>query len=159
MSLTIAKDEELGSVASGNLAQQRQQVVGNALGILSHDTSGVGTARVEVSEVGTVPLLKRLASLLGDLSLGVDEVLNDVLNEALCAAVGVGGADRAVLGNRDHVLEAGGITVDGGRRGEDNICDIVLLHGAEKSDGTADVDAVVLEGNLSRLTYGLMSAR
>lgn len=157
--LTIAKDQELGAVASGNLAQQRQQVVRNTLGVLSHDTGGVGTSRVEVSEVGTVPLLKRLAGLLGVLSLGVDEVLDDVLNEALCAAVGVCGSDRAVLGDGNHVGESGGIAVDGGGRGEDNVGDIVLLHGAEERDGTGNIDAVVLEGNLSRLTHSLNESR
>ena len=115
----------------------------------------MGTARVEVAEVGTVPLLEGLASLLEVVALGIDVVGDDILDDGLGAAVGVGGADGAVFGDGDHVLEAGGIAVDGGGGGEDDVGDIVAGHGAHKGDAAADVDAVVLEGNLARLADGL----
>lgn len=104
----------------------------------------MSTARVEVAEQSTVPLLKGLASLLEVVALGVDVVGNDVLNGGLCAAVGVGRADGAILGDGDHVGEAGGIAVDCSRRGENNVADVVAGHGAQERNAAADVDAVVL---------------
>lgn len=148
MVLTVTKDEQLRAIASGNLAQQGQQVEGDTLGVLAHQTAGVGTARIEVSQVGTVPLLKGLASLLCVLSLAVDEVLNDELDGAFGSAVWVGRADGAVLGDGNHVLESSSISVDGRGGREDDVGDIVPLHGAQEGNGAADIDAVVLERNL-----------
>ena len=62
---------------------------------------------------------------------------------ALPISVDVGGADGAVLGDGDHVGDAGGVAVDGGGRGEDDVGDVVFDHGGEEGNGTADVDAVV----------------
>lgn len=115
----------------------------------------MSTAGVEVTEQGTVPLLERLASLLIVASLSVDEVGDDVLNHGLGAAVGVGRADWAVLGDGDHVGDAGSIAVDGGGGGEDNVVDVVALHGAEEGDAATDIDAVVLEGDLAGLADSL----
>lgn len=154
-SRTLAEDQELLALASGNLSEQGEQVEGDALGVLAHDAGGVGAAGVEVAEVGTVPLLVRLAGLLEVVALGVDVVGNDILNDGLGAAVGVGWADGAVLGDGNHVGETSGIAVDGGRGGEDDVGDVVTLHGAQQGDATADIDAVVLEGDLARLANGL----
>ncbi|KAJ6444934.1 LOW QUALITY PROTEIN: putative quinone oxidoreductase [Purpureocillium lavendulum] len=154
---TFAKDEQLVAVARGHLAQQGQQVVGHALGVLAHDAAGVRAAGVEVAQQGAVPLVVGLASLLQVVALGLDEVGDDVLDHRLCAAVRVGRADGAVLGDGDHVGEAGGIAVDGRRGGEDDVGDVVALHGAEEGDAAADVDAVVLERDLTRLADGLDS--
>lgn len=115
----------------------------------------MGTAGVEVSQKGTVPLLVLLTSLLQVVALSVDKVGDDVLNHGLGAAVGVGRPNGAMLGDRDHVGEAGGIAVDGGGGGEDDVVDVVALHGAEKSDAAADIDTVVLEGNLAGLADSL----
>lgn len=82
-------------------------------------------------------------------------VLDNLLNKGLGVAVGVGRADGAVLGDGDHVLEARGVTVDSGRRGEDNVGDVVVLHGLEQRHGAGNVDPVVLEGDLARLADGL----
>jgi hypothetical protein len=152
---TVAKHQQLVAVSGSDLAQQRQQVVRDTLGVLAHDTAGVGAAGVEVPQVGAVPLLKGLVGLLQVLPLRRDEVLDDVLDHGLGAAVRVRGADRAVLGDGDHVLEPGRVTVDRSGRGEDNVGDIVLGHGAEEGDGAADIDAVVLERDLGGLANGL----
>lgn len=152
---TIAKDEELVTVTSSDLAEQRQQVEWDTLGILAHETRGVSTAGVEVAQQSAVPLLKGLASLGEVVTLGVDVVGDEVLNGGLGAAVGVGRANGAVLGDGNHVLEASGVAVDGGRGGENNVGNVVLLHGAEEGDAAADVDAVVLEGDLGGFTDGL----
>lgn len=113
------------------------------------------TARVEVAQQSAVPLLEGLALLLQVSALGVDMVGDDVLNHGLGAAVGVGRANGAVLGDGDHVGESSGIAVDGGGGGEDNVGDIVAGHGLEERDAAADVDAVVLEGDDGRLSNGL----
>ncbi len=137
------------------MAQQRQQVVGDTLGILAHDAAGVSAAGVEVSQQSAVPLLKRLALLLQPVALSVDVVGNDVLNRGLGAAVGVCGANRAVLGDRNHVGESGGIAVDGSGRRKDDVGDVVAGHGANEADAATDVDAVVLERDFARLANGL----
>lgn len=154
---TITEDHQLLALASGNLGKQGEQVVGDTLGVLAHDTAGVGTSGVEVAEQSTVPLLGLglVAGLGGVVALGIDHVGDGGLDGELGVAVGVGGTQRAVLGDGDHVGEAGGITVDGGGAGEDNVGDIVLDHGAQEVDGAVDVDQVVVQGLLAGLANGL----
>lgn len=116
----------------------------------------MGTAGVEVAQVGTVPLLERLVGFLQVLALRADEVFNDVLDERLGAAVRVRRTDRAVFGNGNHVLEPSRIAVHGGRGREDNVGDIMLLHRAQERDGTADIYAVVFERDLGGFTNSLV---
>lgn len=115
----------------------------------------MGTAGVEVSQKRTVPLLERLAGLLQVVALGIDVVGDDILDGGLGAAVGVGRADGAVLGDGNHVGDTRGIAIDGGGRGEDDVGDVVAGHGAEERDAATDVDAVVLERDLGRLADSL----
>lgn len=152
---TITEDKGTLTVASSDLAQQRQQVIRNALRVLAHDTTRVSTARVKVSQQGAVPLLKGLASLLQVVALGIDAVGDDVLDHGLGAAVGVGRTNWAVLGDGDHVGDSASITVNGGRGRKDNVGDVVALTGAKEGNAAANIDAVVLEGNLARLANGL----
>lgn len=153
--LTISVDQELFALARGNLSQQGEQVERNTLRILAHDAAGVRAAGVEVAQQSTVPLLERLALLLQVVALSVDVVGDDVLNHGLGAAVGVGRANGAVLGDGNHVGESSRIAVDGGGRGEDNVGDIVAGHGLEEGDAAADIDAVVLERDHGGLSDGL----
>ena len=60
-----------------------------------------------------------------------------------------------MLGYGYHVRESGGIAIDGRRRGEDDIGDVVLAHRAQERDRAADVDAVVFERYLAGLADGL----
>lgn len=154
---TIAKDHQLLALAGGNLGEQRKQVVGDTLGVLTHDTGWVGTSGVEVTEQSTVPLrsLSLVASLDGVVALGVDHVGDGVLNGELGVTVGVCRAKRALLRDGNHVREASGIAVDGGRAGEDDVGDIVADHRAQEVDGAVDVDHVVVEGLLAGLADGL----
>lgn len=154
-SLTLSVDQELLALACGNLSQQGEQVERNALRILAHDAAGVGTAGVEVAQQSAVPLLERLALLLQVVALSVDVVRDDVLNHGLGAAVGVGRANGAVLGDGDHVGESSRIAVDGGGGGEDNVGDIVAGHGLEEGNAAANIDAVVFERDHGRLSDGL----
>ena len=154
---TVSEDHELLALAGGNLREEGKQVVGNTLGVFTHDTAGVSTSRVEVAEESTVPLLGLglVAGLGGVVALSVDHVGDGGLNGELGVAVGVGGTQRAVLGDGDHVREASGVTVNGGGAGEDNVGDIVLDHGAQEVDGAVDVDQVVVQGLLARFTDSL----
>ena len=118
----------------------------------------MGAGGVEVAQQSGVPLLAffLFALFLCFGALGVDGVGDDALDRRLRAAVHVGGADGAVFGDGDHVLEARGVAVDGGRGGEDDVVDIVLHHRGEEGDGASDVGAVVCEGDLARLANGLV---
>lgn len=154
---TVSENHQLLALAGGDLREEGKKVVGDTLGVLAHDTAGVSTSGVEVAEESTVPLLGLglVAGLGGVVALSVDHVGDGGLNGELGVTVGVGGAQRAVLGDGDHVGEAGGIAVDGGGAGEDNVGDIVLDHGAEEVDGAVDIDQVVVQGLLARFTNGL----
>ena len=102
-------------MSSSNLAQQWQQVERHARRILAHDSAWVRTAWVEVSQESTIPLLKWLPYLLRIGALGLDEICDHQLDRALCPSVRVGGADRAVLRDGDHVGDSSGIAVDSRR--------------------------------------------
>lgn len=117
----------------------------------------MGTSGVEVAEQSAVPLLGfgLVAGLGGIVALSVDHVGDGVLNGELGVTVGVGRAQRALLGDGDHVGEAGGITVDGGGAGEDDVGDVVADHRAQEVDGAVDVDHVVVKRLLARLADGL----
>lgn len=152
--LTVSEDEQLLALASRDLGQQGQQVVRDTLGVLSHDTTGVSTSGVEVTEQSTVPLLGllRLSGLDGVVACRVDDVRDGPLDADLGVSVRVRRSQRALLGDGNHVRETSGITVHGGRAGEDNVGDIVLEHGPEEVDGAVDVDIVVVNGALAGFT-------
>ena len=89
--------------------------------------------RIEVPQEASVPLAR--ACLVVGLSrigaLGVDVIGDHGLGDELCVSVGVGGAEGTLFGNGNHVLEPSGISIDGGRGGIDDVCDIVLLRRAQ----------------------------
>lgn len=75
-------------------------------------------------------------------------VRNDLFNHALCSSIWVCRPNWAVFGDRDHVRYLSRIvTVDGGRRGEDDIGYIVLDHASEEGDCSANIDAIVFDWN------------
>ena len=80
---------------------------------------------------------------------------NDSLVRCFGATIRVGGPNRAVFGDGNHVFEAGGVAVDGSRGREDDVGDIVTCHRAEKADRTVNVRAVVLQRDLARFAYRL----
>lgn len=117
----------------------------------------MGTSGVEVAQQSTVPLLALfLVSGLGSVvTLGVDDIGDCGLDGELGVTVGVGRAQRALLGDGDHVGKAGGITIDGGRAGKDNVVDIVADHGTQEVESSVNVDIVVVQRLLTRLADGL----
>lgn len=112
--LTVTKDQKFVPFSSRYLAKQRQEVVRDTLGVLTHDAAGVSTARVEVAEQSAVPLLEGLARLFGLPPLSLDMIGNDGLDHHLGMTVCVGGANGAALGNGNHARDTGGITIDSG---------------------------------------------
>lgn len=158
MQRTITENEQFLALACRNLRQQREQVVRHSLRILTHDTAGMGAGGVEVAQQRGVPLLSLLGvtGLGGVVALGVDDVRDGGLNREFGVPVGVGGTQGALLGDRNHVREASGIAVDGGRAGEDDIGHIVAEHGAQEADGAVDVDIVVIKGFLAGFADGLV---
>jgi len=117
----------------------------------------VSTSGVEIAQQSAVPLvsLSLVTSLEGVVALSVDHIGDGGLNGELGVSEGVGRAQRAMLGDGDHVGETGSITVDGGRAGEDNVGNVVADHGAQEAEGAVDVDMVVVQGLLARFADGL----
>lgn len=115
----------------------------------------MSTTWVEVAQERGVVLLIWLPCLLGVGALRICVIGDDELDHGLGAAVRVGGADGAVLGDGDHVLPFCGVAVDGGRGGEDDVRDVVFGHAAQEDNGSIDVYAVVFEGLLRGLADSL----
>lgn len=116
----------------------------------------MATSGVEISEQTGVELIAALAGLLRFCALGVDVVGDHGLDAELGVSVRVGGTERAVFGDGDHVGEASGVAVDGRGGRENDVGDVVLGHAAQEAEGAVDVDIVVVEGDLARLADGLV---
>lgn len=110
---------------------------------------------VKVAQQCSIPLLSVLSLLFRVVPLRVDVVGDQSLDCNLGVAVWVGGSERAVFWDGDHVLEAGRIAINCCRGREDDVGDIMAGHGAEESDGTTNVDTVVLDRNFARLANSL----
>ena len=133
----VAKDVYALALADRHLRDVREQVVGDALGVLAHESRGVCPDGVEVAEKDDVPL-------------GVCrvEVGEDLLDHPLGPAIGVGcGLLGALLGERELV----GVAVDRGGAGEDDVLATVVAHHVDEREGVAQVVGVVLDG----LAHGL----
>ena len=76
--------------------------------------------------------------------MSVNEVGDGSLDGELGVSVRVGRTERALFGDGDHIGETSGVAVDGSGAGEDDVVDIVFLHGAEEVEGAVDVDEVVV---------------
>ncbi len=140
---TVAEDEQLLALAYRHLGKQGEEVVGDALRVFAHDTAGMRTCRVEVAKESGVPVVAGLSLLLEVVALGFDVVCDACFDGRLGPAIGVCRADWADFRDGYHVFEAGGIAVDGGGRGEDNVGDIVAGHGGQEADGAIDIGTVV----------------
>jgi hypothetical protein len=153
--LTVAENKQLLSLSCGNLRQQRKKVIRDTLGVLAHDTAWVGASGVEVAQKCTVPLGSILALLCGLVTHGVNPGSDHLLDSNFGVAICVGWAKWADLRDGDHVGEAGSIAIDGSRRGEDNVSDIVLLHRSQQAQTAVHIDTVVLKRNFAGLTNSL----
>jgi hypothetical protein len=100
-------------------------------------------------------LLIWLALFLQVVPLSIDVISDDRFDHAFSVSIWIGGTNWAILGNGYHVGNSSRISVDSRGRGEDNVGDVVLGHAAEESDGSANIDTVVFEGDLGGFTDGL----
>ena len=89
--ITISEDQELLSLADGDLAQEWQEVEGHALRVFAHQPGRMCSDRIKISQQRPVPSMAILASLGPVLPFGVDVVGDDILNGELCPAVGIVG--------------------------------------------------------------------
>lgn len=152
---TITKDEQLLAFPYCYLGKQWEEIVRYTLGVFTHDAARVRACGIEIAKKSSVPVVSRFPLLLEIIALGFDVICDTSLHGGLGASVGVGRTDWAVFRNGYHVFEAGGVAVDGGRRGEDDFGDIVACHGRQKADGAVDIRAVVFKRNLARFTNSL----
>ena len=89
-------------------------------------------------------MVTRFSRLQKTIALGFHVVCDASFDRRFGTAIGVRGADWADFRNWDHVFEAGGIAIDGGRRGKNNVGYIVACHGGQEADGAVDIGTVVL---------------
>lgn len=155
--VVVAEDEQLFTLARGDLRQEWEQVIRHARGVFAHDAAGVAARRVEVTQQAGIPFLHRLrvSFLLCFGPLGVDVVGDHQLGRELGVAVGVRGAERAFFRDGDHAGDSSSITVDGRGGRVDDVGDIVAGGRGEQAQCSVDVDSIVVEGNFARLAHGL----
>lgn len=119
----------------------------------------MGTRRIEISQQRTIPLvyfLLRLPGLDRIIPLRINHIRDGIFDSQFRVSVGVCRTHGAFFGDGDHVRETGRIAVDSSGTGEDDIRHIMLEHGAEETDGSEDIDAVVFEGDFGGFADGLV---
>ena len=99
-----------------------------------------------------------LSFLLRPCPLSIDIIRDERLHSELRVSIRIRRTKRTFFRNRNHVWESGRISIYRRRRGEDNVGHIVLLHTPQQAKSAVDVDMVVVQWNLSRLSYGFQSS-
>jgi hypothetical protein len=150
---TVTEDLNVLAPSDCDLAEQGKEVVGDSERVFSHDSSRVGSGGVEVAEESAVPAWVGFAVVLDNCFLSAlssvpqikcsEERTRTHFNHHLSPSVRVRRSNGTVFRNRNHSLVLCSVSVDGRRRGEDNILHIVFLHCVNKRDSSADIDAVV----------------
>jgi len=77
------------------------------------------------------------------------------LNHHLSSSIRVGRTNGASLRDGDHVWISRSVTINGGRRRKHNVLHAIRFHGAEERDGSSDIDTVVFNRDLGRLSNRL----
>jgi hypothetical protein len=120
--VVVTKDlKALRELTNRHLSQKGEKVSGPSPRVLTDQTAGVRTGRVEVTETDGAPLL---GSRVGD-------VLDDQLGHELGTAVDGFGWERGGLGDGD----GGGGAVNGGGGGVDDVVDRVAIHDLLQEEG------------------------
>ena len=139
--VVVAEDGQLLASPDGDLGEVGHEVVGDALRVLSDQPRRVGSGRVEVAQERDPPAW-----------VGLDDVGQDALDHHLRLPI------RADRGQRFVVLlvrHRGVLPVDGGRRREHQVGDLVTRHGPDEREGAVDVVLVVLQRLGRALADGL----
>lgn len=142
--VVAAPDAQALAPAGGDLGDEGHEVVGDALRVFADQAAGVGADGVEIAQQCDAPV-----------GLGPVEVAQHVLDHQLAAAVGIGGRERMLLGQRQEL----GLTIDGGRRAEDQGLDAGGAHGLQQAQAADDVVVVVVERLLRRFADGLEAGK
>lgn len=159
--VVVAEDEELLTLAGGDLGKEREQVVWNARGVFTHDAAGVAAGRVEVAQQTSIPLLhpRRVALFLCFGALRVDVVRDHQLRCKLGVAIWIGRPQGALFGDGNHARHSSCVAVDGRRGRVDDIGDIVARGRREEGQRPVDIDSVVVQRDLSRLAHCLQGGK
>ena len=140
--VVIAKDVNLLQLADSDLGDVGHEVVGDAVGVLADQAGRMRTDGVEVTQQRNVQL-----------GVGVAAVGQDALGEHLRGAVGVrGAADGEILADG----HAGGVAVDRGGGGEDDVVAVVAAHDVQNVQRAGQIVGVVLDGLGNALADGLV---
>ena len=160
-SVIIAEDQKFFPLASRNLCKEREKIERDAERIFAHDTRGVTACGIEVAKKSSIPLLYvRFIAFLGSLcAFCADVVSNHQLAGELGVAVGVCRPEGTLFGNGDHVLETGSVAINSSRGGVDDVANIVVLGSSQKGECALNVDAIVVEWDLSGFTNSLQSSK
>ncbi len=126
--IVVAEHREFGQLADQHLGDIGRQVVGQTGRILADQAAVMGAHRVEIAQQGDL-----------EGRLGLVEITQNLLDHQLGPAVRVGAGQRKVLGDR-HL---GGISVDGGRRAENQSPDPEFEHHLAQGQGAGQVVLVV----------------
>ena len=133
---------DLLQLADSDLGDVGHKVVGDAVGILADQAGRMGADGVEVAQQRNIQLGVSLAT-----------VGQDALGKHLGGAVGVRGAAHGEILADGH---AGGVTVDGGRGGEDDVVAVVTAHDIQNVQRAGQIVGVVLDGLGNALTHSLV---
>ena len=142
--IVATEHRQLRPLADRHLGDEGHQVVGNPLRILADAARGMRAHRVEVAQDADRPG-----------RLGMGQVVEDVLDVPLGAAIGVGGPGGKVFADRHR----GRITVDGGRRAEHQPTGSGLFEALQQHDHAADVVVVVGQRFGHRLAHRLEAGK
>ena len=136
--VVIAVDLKLRQLADGDLGNIGQQVVRDAVGVLTDQSALVGADGVKVAQQHHAPL-----------RVGGVQVAENLLDHHLGVAVGVGGGGGHPLFKGNRIVHA----VDGGGGGKDNPLAAVLPHALAEHQGAGDIVVVIFQRLVDRLAH------
>ena len=138
----VAIDRQAFQLAAGDSGNIGQQVVRDTVGFFTDQSRGMCTDGVEVTKQSDRPFLVRYT-----------EILEDHLDHQFGGAIGVGGREGEVFPDGQRSRGA----INGCRRGEDDLLNIVLPHLLAEDDGAGQVVVIVFQRFLDTLTNRLES--
>ena len=149
----ITKHGEFGPAANGHLSDEREQIVGNAIGVFPNPATGMGAYGIEVAQPCNPPAavagLDRFRFVAAGRQIGEQRFCG-----LFAGAVGIDRLDRCGFWNR-HLIR---VAVKGGATAENHRAAIVLAHRAEQSLRAHNVHIPVAQRLLHRFTDSLESS-
>ena len=131
---------EMIQTADGNLRDIGHEVVGDAGRIFADETARMSADRVEIAQEGDRPV-----------RVGFGGVAQDLLAHILRPAIGVGAHTGVRILPQGHFVITG---IDCGRRGENNVADVMVLHCLTECDSGEEVIVIVFQRHRDGFTNG-----